>query len=72
MVGVMFRGGADMAVRRVDCCDCILRDRCHWLGGGVLRWRLRFGVGFSDGVVGLENPPRRGSGGVIEVGLVGG
>ena len=34
MVGVMFRGGADMAVRRVDCCDCILRDRCHWLGGG--------------------------------------
>ena len=40
-------------------------------GWGVVRWRLRFGMGCSDGVVGLEYPPRRGSG-VIEVGLVSG
>ena len=36
MVDVMFRGGAGMAVRRVGCCDCILRDRCRWLGGSCL------------------------------------
>ena len=26
-------GGADMAIRRVGCCDCIRRDRCRWFGG---------------------------------------
>ena len=70
MVDVMFRGGADMAVRRIGCCDCILRDRCRWLGG-VVPWRLRFWVGFGDWFVGLEYPPRRGSG-ELEVWLVGG
>ena len=61
MVDAMFRGGADMAVRRVGYCDCILRDRCRWL-------RL---VGFGDWAVGLEYPPRRGSG-ELEAGLVDG
>ena len=32
----MFSGEADMAVRIVDCYDCILRDRCHWLGGSCV------------------------------------
>jgi hypothetical protein len=34
MVDVIFRGGADMAIRRIGCCDCILRGRCRWWGGG--------------------------------------
>ena len=50
--------GATIAVRDVR------------LVGGVVRWRLRFGVGFGDWVVGLEYPPRRGSG-ELEAGLVG-
>ena len=61
MVDAMCRGEAGMAVRRVGCCDCILRDRC----------RLQFGVGFCDGLVGLEYPPSRRGSGVIEVWLVG-
>ena len=66
MVGAICRGEAGMAVRRVGCCDCILRYRCRWLGGGVVRWRLR-----GDWVVLLEYPPRRRSG-ELEAGLVGG
>ena len=36
MLGAMCRGEAGMAVRRVGCCDCILRDRCRWLGGSCV------------------------------------
>ena len=59
MVGAMCRGEAGMAVRRVGCCDCILRDRCRWLGGscggacdlvwasviGLCYWSTLLGVG---------------------------
>jgi hypothetical protein len=64
MVGSMCRGEAGMAVRRVGCCDCILRDRCRWLLGGVaigscvgtcdLGWALVIGLWDWSTLLGAE------------------